>query len=346
MQTKLNQKIPDFLLKPTTRLYRHLLVQSVVVLITLNIFWDEPGVILYDRFPVWVAYFLLINAVIYANIYLLVPRLLLRSKSFPYMLSLAALLLAAVGSIALLQQLLPENTPTVPLSPALALLGSLSSLAGLGILVTGITALLLFKNRLENIRRIHELEKSTMEIELANLQSQINPHFLFNMLNNANILASEDAGKSSCLLSRLNDLLHYQITGSSKGKVLLKEDIGFLNDYLTLEKMRRDRFSYTLHLEGDAHINIPPLLFIPFVENAVKHNPENDSYIRLLFCVTNHHLYFECENPKARLPHTPKEGGIGLVNIRKRLELLFGKDYRLELLDEKEKYTVSMEFRI
>lgn len=346
MLNKLNHTIPGFLLKPPYRVYRHLLLQGVVLLITINIFWDEPDVILTDRFTVWVIYFLLIDTILYTNIYFLVSRLLLKGKTLYYTLSLFILLLFAVFVLGLLQKLLPENNAPEGLPLVVQLLGSLSSLAGFGILITGLTALLLFKNRLENAKRIRDLERSTMEIELANLQNQINPHFLFNMLNNANILAGEDAEKSSYLLARLNDLLHYQIMGSSKEMVSLKEDIDFLNDYLALEKTRRDRFSYTLRMEGDCHINIPSLLFIPFVENAVKHNPENDSYVSLIFRLTGKQLYFQCENPKARSPYAQKEGGIGLINIQKRLDLLFGKNYSLNLLDEQEKYTVPLEFKL
>lgn len=344
MLNKLNHTIPAFLLQPGYRVYRHLLVQLVVMLITINVFWDEPDVVLTERLNVWVVYFLLIDAIIYTNIYLLVPRLLQKGETLYYTLSVFGLLLLAILVLGQLQKMLPENNAQEVLPPVVQLLGALSSLAGFGILITGLTALLLFKNRLENAKRIRDLERSTMEIELANLQNQINPHFLFNMLNNANILAGEDAKKSSYLLARLNDLLHYQIMGSSKEMVSLKEDIDFLNDYLALEKTRRDRFSYSLRTEGDCNVNIPPLLFIPFVENAVKHNPENDSYVNLVFRISAERLYFQCENPKARSPYTKKDGGIGLVNIKKRLDLLFGKNYSLDLLDEQDKYTVIMEF--
>lgn len=127
---------------------------------------------------------------------------------------------------------------------------------------------------------------------------------------------------------------------------MLKDDIDFLSDYLELEKTRRGKFDYTVKIEGDYDIQIPPLLFISFVENAIKHNPESDSYVNLSFSTMSDRLHFECENPKLRLFHTKKIGGIGLVNVKRRLDLLFGADYKLSLCDEKEKYTVIMEFKI
>jgi LytS/YehU family sensor histidine kinase len=247
-------------------------------------------------------------------------------------------------SIALYQSMDENQDDALIRTPLL--LGIVSGFSAFALFIGGLTTLQLFKYRIENRHRIDELQSATMEIELANLQNQINPHFLFNMLNNANIMAGEDAGKSSYMLSKLNDLLRYQVEEGSKETVKLKDDITFIGDYLELEKMRRDRFNYTIHSEGNAEIDVPPLLFIPFVENAVKHNPESDSYVAIIFRMKDQHLYFECKNPKARLTYAKKEGGIGLINIKKRLDLLFGKSYSLHLQDEKESYKVTMEFKI
>ena len=201
--------------------------------------------------------------------------------------------------------------------------------------------------RIENLKeQVVEEQEDKRKYELQALQAQINPHFLFNMLNNANILAGEDTDKSSRLLGKLNSLLKYQINDSSKKSVSLRDDIDFLNDYLELEKTRRGKFNYTVKKEGDCDVQIPPLLFIPFVENAVKHNPESGSYVNLSFHIAKSRLHFECENPQPQLFHPKKTGGIGLSNVKRRLNLLFGVDYNLIQCDEKEKYTVRMEFKI
>ena len=341
MIAKINHIIPDFLTKPKLRFFRHLLVQVVVLFITVNILWDEPDTILSERLGAWFAYFLQINIIIYINMYVLVPRLLIKGRALYYLLSLPLVIVCMALIIGLLQKSSIDNNATNP-----SVLESISSLAAFSLFIIGLTTIQLFKYRLENIQKINDLENATTAIELANLQSQINPHFLFNMLNNANILAGEDSEKSSHLLSKLNDLLRYQTNVNIKGTVKLSDDIAFLNDYLNLEKMRRDRFSYKIHTEGNTDIDVPPLLFIPFIENSVKHNPENDSYVEFFFRIADNKLYFECKNPKAKLLHTKKEGGIGLVNIKRRLDLLFEKNYRLNLMDEKEEYTVKMEFSV
>jgi LytS/YehU family sensor histidine kinase len=312
----------------------------------MNVFWDEPVRILPGRFTVWVLYYLLFNAIIYVNMYLLVPRLLLKGRTWLYLLLSFLLILGIMSGIAVLGSMMGENDSRVSTTPVPAVIAIASSFASLSLLIVGLTALQLLKYRTENEKKINDLENVTMKIELSNLQNQINPHFLFNMLNNANIMVSENADKSSYILYKLKTLLQYQVDEGSKETVKLKDDLEFIEDYLELEKMRRDRFTYTIQSEGNTDIAIPPLLFIPFIENAVKHNPENDSYVKIMFRITGSKLYFKCENPKAKLPHAKKEGGIGLVNIRKRLDLLFVKNYTLMLKDEEDVYIVKMELKI
>lgn len=341
MLNKLNHIIPDLLLKPKFWFCRHLFVQIVIVLITItNLFQDSD--IAFDRLWIWLFAYVMLNVITYVNIYLLVPRMLFAGHMKCYILSLSAIIFFMV-SCNIFFHLYFDNVSEFSLKLIIAVIFYLSNIC---LLMAGITALFLFNNGVQNKKRIEALQTATMEVELANLKNQINPHFLFNILNNANILAGEDSEKSSQLLKRLNSLLKYQMSDSSKKSVSLRDDINFLNDYLELEKTRRRQFDYTVNSEGDCDIQIPPLLFIPFVENAVKHNPESDSYVNLSFSIVDDRLHFECENPKPRLLHTKKIGGIGLMNVKRRLDLLFGADYKLSLCDEKEKYTVIMEFKI
>lgn len=342
MKNELSHILLDLLLKPSRRFYRHLIVQAIIVFITLSNLLYAPYAFWGERLPFWFVPLAGLNVLVYINTYLLVPRMLLNGKARLYFLSVLGLLvfsilLSLIGYVAAAQH-------SVTVKESLFIL--LSAIPEVTVLLAGITASLLFRHCLENKQRIQELQTATMEVELANLKNQINPHFLFNMLNNANILAEEDSDKSSRLLKKLNSLLKYQISDSSKNSVSLKDDIDFLHDYLELEKTRRGSFDYTVKEEGNCDILVPPLLFIPFVENAVKHNPESNSYVNLSFRITNGRLHFECENPKPRLFHDKKIGGIGLANVKRRLALLFGTDYNLSLCDEKEKYTVIMEFKI
>jgi len=343
MLSKLNHITPGLLINPNYRFLRHSLIFSVAALISVNVLWDEPTTILPNRYWIWLVYFLLFVVVIYVNMYVLVPKLLLQGKTSRYMLLAILLMLFFLASVGTLESIADDDSIPARTPP---LIGIVSGFSTFILFIVGLTTLQFFKHHIKNQQKISEIENATMALALANLQNQINPHFLFNMLNNANIMAGEDTQISTEILSRLNALLRYQIDKSSDNSVSLDDDIRFLKDYLELEKIRRDRFSYTIQANTNTNINIPPLLFIPFVENAVKHNPENDANVEIVFSNNAGRLYFECKNNKARFPITQKVGGIGLTNISQRLNLLFEKKHTLQLKDEKEFFTVIMEIEL
>ncbi|HJD77174.1 MAG TPA: histidine kinase [Bacteroides reticulotermitis] len=341
MLSKFNYVISNLLLKSNYRILRHLLVQLAVVLISINALWDASLHLIPNSFADWLAYFCVINVLIYVNAYLLVPRLLLQGRVKLYLLLTPLLILLIILGVGMIQSGSDNHYIGTP-----PLIGLSAGFCAFTLFIIGLTTLQLWKYRMANAQRINDLKNATMEVELASLQNQINPHFLFNVLNNANILVDEDADKSSFMLSKLNELLHYQVEREARELVPLNEDLKFLEDYLELEKMRRDRFTYNIRVDGDSDIEVPPLLFIPFVENAVKHNPGNDSYVDIVLRIAAGKLYFKCENPKAQTGYSRKEGGIGLRNIKRRLDLLFEDAYKLDLIDKEEKYTVIMELKI
>ena len=149
------------------------------------------------------------------------------------------------------------------------------------------------------------------------------------------------------VLFKLEDLLRYQFNDSAQDRIQLSSDIRFMSDFLNLEKIRRDKFNYTISKEGDINsVWLPPLLFIPFVENAVKHNTdgENASFVYLSFNVQDNRLTFRCENSK---PAEEEEkdnriGGLGLKNIRRRLDLLYPGRHSLEIIEDKHSYIVNL----
>ena len=198
------------------------------------------------------------------------------------------------------------------------------------------------------IKQVVEMETVNKDIEFQALQAQINPHFLFNMLNNANILVKDAPDEASQILEKLDNLLRYQLNDSTRREVFLTADIQFLTSFLELEKVRRDHFEYTIFQEGNMeNICIPPLLFIPFVENAVKHNLDSDnlSYVHLYFSVHNKQLTFRCENSKPRVP-VKREGGIGLANVKRRLDLLYESRYTLQIEDKETTYNVNLHLNL
>lgn len=341
--------INSFLLSPHYRIHRHFLLQSAVLLITINVFWYEPLQIVsfWKRLGGCLAYFLSMDTVIYANLYLLVPRFLLKNRFGSYigaaiLMNLVVITFLSITQGALFEVILPVRNP----DGFATFINTFSGILTLGFVTAGSAAISLFTHWLRYNLRIDELESTTLQSELTFLKNQINPHFLFNMLNNANVLIKRNPEEASKVLFKLEDLLRYQINDSSRERVSLASDIRFLNDYLNLEKIRRDNFRFTMEQEGDIEsIWIQPLLFIPFVENAVKHSfdSEHPSSVRVSFKVDDNRLEFHCENSKPSVAVSKgKVGGIGLANIQRRLGLLYPGCYQLELKEDETRYSVIL----
>ncbi len=320
-----------FLIYPKYRLHRHLLLIVSV------------GLVLYNSGPELTQptiNLLLFLVLFYTNMYLLVPRFLFKNKYALYCLSIFAI----IAVCALLGKYFFDSDPdgnglNIPLFSFLILM-----------LIGATTSVKLFQKWMLDKQLIFELERSKTITELEQLKNQINPHFLFNMLNNANVLTKKDPDRASQVLMKLSDLLRYQLYDSARDKVLLTSDIHFLEDFLNLEKVRRDNFDFVISKEGSlSGVQVPPLLFISFVENAVKHNndPAKPSYVHLYFDVRNEGLFFKCVNSKPVLKSVGiGSGGLGLANVRRRLELLFPEAHTLKIENNPETYSVNLTIRL
>ncbi|MCD8081000.1 MAG: histidine kinase [Bacteroides sp.] len=353
--TSENHVFADFLLRPDFRLYRHLLLQLFILVITTDVLRDplETDMNLSrEHFFSWLVYFLIMNALIYVNIYILVPRYLLKDKLWKYLGATVVALALCMLVIFHLASLVSHPVMAEP-SDQLSFeiwLNAISSPLAIGLLVAGVSTLLLLRYWIQTNLKKEELQQNSLQAELTLLKNQINPHFLFNMLNNANVLIRRNPEEASKVLLKLEDLLRYQIHESSRDRVLLVSEIRFLNDFLNLEKIRRDRFEYTLSREGDiGQVSLPPLLFIPFVENAVKYSfdSEQTSVVEVCFRVRDKQLEFCCRNTKP-VPAVPsrKVGGLGLANIKRRLELLYPDRYSLHIQDAETEYRVQLFIRM
>lgn len=351
MMDKDKNIVPALLLNPRFRIHRHALLQLVILALTINISLDGEAKLSANVTAIlsWLGYYLLINSIIYFNLLVLTPRYLEKEKYPKYLAGVAGLILFTLMGITTMQAVLYSFKGIKELNDGfLVALNLTSSTFSIGLMIAGTSTLLLLRHWIGYGQRIGELESTTLQSELKHLKRQINPHFLFNMLNNANVLIKKNPEEASQLLFKLEDLLRYQINDSSKDRVELSSDIRFLNDFLNLEKIRRDRFEYVLSKEGDINkVSLPPLLFIPFVENAVKHNPdsENASFVHISFKVWNNELTFQCTNSKP--PHPPEEsktkpGGLGLKNIKRRLDLLYPGKHALQIEDNESNYKVSL----
>ncbi|MBD9094404.1 MAG: histidine kinase [Bacteroides oleiciplenus] len=346
-------RFTNFLLAPQYRVARHLFLQFVVFLITVNMLWNEPmrPLALPQRLVGWAIYFFSIDAVFYINLYWLFPRFLLKNRLLTYAFGVILVSLIIIVAVAVFQILTVEVTTTAVHSQLIPILiNAISGVLAMGFTIAGMSAILLLRHWILYNQRVDELQSTTLHSELRFLKNQINPHFLFNMLNNANVLIRKNPAEASQVLFKLEDLLRYQMNDNFREHVPLRSDIRFLNDYLNLEKIRRDHFDYSITEEGEIDaIQLPALLFIPFVENAVKHNfdSEHPSYVHLFFKVDNDRLEFRCENSKPAVAIAKSRvGGIGLTNIRRRLELLYPGRYLLEVAETENQYTVTLKLNL
>ncbi|MDH6358489.1 histidine kinase [Parabacteroides sp. PF5-9] len=349
-----NNIIIRLLVSPRLRILRHLFLVLFTSSIAAGITWfmleERETMTTLQKYGSLFLFTSLFLGGCYLSIYLLTPRLLLKNRWGTYLCSVMGIVLGIMIVSVLVEMLLGNEGETVEeTSIILGIISFMSSFLSLTLLFVGTSALVLFKYWIQDMQQAEELESATLQSELKLLENQINPHFLFNMLNNANIMIKSNPDMAIHIIARLEDMLHYQMNDSSRKEVTLKEEIVFLNDYLELEKTRRDYFNYTITKEGEPdHIQIPPLLFITFVENAVKHNQDSRtaSYVYLLFRKSAGKLTFICENSIPRKSPEKEVGGIGLTNAKRRLDLLFKDNYRLEQTKTDTNYTVKLEFRL
>jgi len=196
-----------------------------------------------------------------------------------------------------------------------------------------------------NIKSIINLKKEKARTELMHLQSQVNPHFFFNMLNNLYGLVDKDSEKAKKLILKLSDMMRYSIYEGQKEYVTLKEEIAFIDNYIELHKMRYHKdinTNFELEVE-DENLKIMPLLFILLVENAFKHGVEvlrSNAFVNIVIRSSQNLISFQIENNFD--PEEKKEQGIGLENLKRRLELAYPKKHELAHSVNNDIYTAKL----
>ncbi|MGZ8516296.1 MAG: sensor histidine kinase [Chitinophagaceae bacterium] len=200
-------------------------------------------------------------------------------------------------------------------------------------------------------QKMAETAKEKAEAELNFLKSQINPHFLFNSLNSVYFLIDKNNAEARESLHKFSDMLRYQLYEVNGAKIPVEREISYLKDYVDLQKLRKDEhytvsFDYSPQVRG---FSIEPLLLIPFVENAFKHvssNTDKNNFVKLELTRNDGQFIFSTENSKDRAKTTDAYSGIGLKNVKRRLELLYPGRHELVIRDEKDIYRVDLKLKI
>jgi two-component system, LytTR family, sensor kinase len=220
-------------------------------------------------------------------------------------------------------------------------------------LVTGFSlGLRFFDKHNLNEKQRKEAEKEKLNSELAFLKNQINPHFFFNTLNNIYSLVQTRVEDGQKAILQLSKLMRYLLYETEKGNTLLSQEIDFMQNYIELMKLRLSK-KVSLNItfpENFRDVSVPPLLFLPFIENAFKHgiSYRNPSFINIFMKVDEEEIHFECNNSIGGKGDElfKSDPGIGLENVKKRLSLLFPGRHQLSIKESEISFNVLLKLGI
>lgn len=204
-----------------------------------------------------------------------------------------------------------------------------------------------YKRWSERDRKSELMQKEKVEAELQMLKTQINPHFLFNTLNSIYVLALKNAEKTAETVLQLSDILDYILYKINKPRVLLSDELHIIDNYIKLEKIRfTDRVEIDINRQiYNSNLQIPPMLILPFVENAFKHGvgkSMDKSWIKIYIKENEAHIDIEVSNSKKPVGVKSESSGIGLSNTLKRLTILYGENFNFDKIDTQYNFQVKL----
>jgi two-component system, LytTR family, sensor histidine kinase AlgZ len=195
-----------------------------------------------------------------------------------------------------------------------------------------------------------EIENEKLSTELRFLKAQINPHFLFNTLNNLYYLATINSPKTTEIIEKLSQMMRYMLYESNYPVVPLEKELAYMENYISLEKLRLDnQVSVTFQVKGKPNnVKIVPLIFITFLENAFKHGVSNqykDAFVEILVELKEGSLIYKVRNSKLPQGVILEKSGIGLQNVNRRLELSYPGKYSLNKIETDTTYDVTLKLQ-
>lgn len=289
---------------------------------------------------------------VYTTNYLLIPRLLYKRKYFFFVLAFICLVvLSSIYKMQLIGQVTGDQR-------LLHWTGNMKAriydnvIPHFFLVIAGMAVkLLLDYTRVQ--RRLSEVAREKAEAELHFLKSQINPHFLFNSLNSVYFLIDRNNTEARQALHKFSDMLRYQLYEAGDEKIPVEKEISYLRDYIALQQLRNENCLVEFEVdEGFQSFAIEPLLLIPLVENAFKHLSHYTNGMRNQVQISlhreDHSMVFNVRNTteSKREETHPQSGGIGLTNVRRRLELLYPQRYQLQVGREEGWFEVYLTIKL
>lgn len=286
----------------------------------------------------------LLVALFYFNSLILIPRYLAKRKVVLYVLLIVAAIVVVTGTNIANHYLFNSTGET----HTWKLKHQIYDLVFLSLIVWGVSTVSRITTEWFNNEIMRkEAEQKQVSAELAFLKSQINPHFLFNSLNNIYALCHRSNDPEAAeAIAKLSGLMRYMLFGSATSTVKLKDEIEYLRNYLDLQKMRINKdieVSFVINGEVD-NFEIAPLLLIPFVENAFKYGLSyvSDSFVRIECTVEKSALKFCVQNTVHERGKSELSSGIGLENVKRRLTLLYPDKHSLRINDSNGIFDVEL----
>lgn len=336
------------------RVLKHVLIWGIAWFLLILFFtegWEDPRRLLYRVLPLIVSLLTLIAI----NLLYLLPELYFKNKFAKYFLTSLFLFVGIIwllnNDLLIFSDLVEKYSVPERLTQRRGNTQAstwLRFFIPLLISFVGSTLIELthFANKKE--KAAISIEKEKLDTEMKFLKSQINPHFLFNVLNNIYSLTVIKSDKAPDNLMRLSEMLRYMLYDSNDGKVPLQKEIDYLENYINLASLKDSRgLNIKVALDkSQAGLKVAPLLFIPFVENAFKHSKIEDlknGFINISLKTSKEHLAFSIENSIPDVVFKKdKLGGIGLTNTKQRLELLYPNKHELNISDSGKVYSVYL----
>ena len=287
--------------------------------------------------------------IVYFNIYFLIPKFIINKKYLAYFFNLiVALTILYIVRTELNYFLVSKNIWPEAIGHQKAFTFNHIVAVTLGeiYVIAFVSVIKLTIDWISVRNRNESLENSQLKTELNFLKSQIQPHFFFNTLNNLYALALEKSDKTPSVILKLAEIMQYVLYDVKDTKIKLLKEINYIYTYLELEKLRYgDLVESKINIKGDLDkIAVPPLLFLPFIENCFKHGSKNNDKvnIEISFYKKMNFLFFSVENNYVKSNNFFTKHGIGIKNIKRRLQLLYGKNYRINILKKDNKYSVNL----
>lgn len=292
--------------------------------------------------------------IVYLNIYFLIPKFILTKKYKRYifllLLSLGILYVVRTGLNYLLvtKNIWPEAEG---FQQAFTFNHIVAVVLGELYVVALASAIKLTVDWVYEKTRFEKLKKVQLRTELNFLKSQIQPHFFFNTLNNLYALTLEKSDTAPSVVLKLSDIMQYVLYDVKEPLIRLFDEINYIQNYLDLERLRYgDKINSTIEIAGNIDtLKVPPLLFLPFIENCFKHGTKNNPNIDVAinFEITeNKYLIFKVENSLNKNVNFKTTHGIGIQNVKRRLELLYDSDFELQTIINEQKYCVQLKIPI